>query len=99
LREYLNFAKDLAHKADSNSLKYFRSGLGAEPKAAAGSPVTAADREVEAYMRAAKGQEYPLHGILGEEDEETKRVAVALDCGTLSTERRLLFTGCHSTLP
>jgi inositol-phosphate phosphatase/L-galactose 1-phosphate phosphatase/histidinol-phosphatase len=49
-------------------LRHYRPGIGFEDKADA-SPVTAADREAEAAMRAIVAAEHPDHGIVGEELE------------------------------
>lgn len=47
-------------------LKYYRSSYGVEIKQDE-TPVTIADREVEALIRAKIQQEFPSHGIIGEE--------------------------------
>ena len=47
--------------------RYFRTGIKVERKGD-GSPVTRADREAEAAIRAAIRQEFPGDGILGEEE-------------------------------
>lgn len=60
------FAMRLADLAGGLSLKYFRKELDIEHKADC-SPVTVADREVEAAMRERIEQMYPSHGIFGEE--------------------------------
>jgi myo-inositol-1(or 4)-monophosphatase len=60
------FAHELADEARSLALRYFRTRLDIIDKADE-SPVTIADREVEAAMRKRIGERYPGHGILGEE--------------------------------
>ena len=60
------FAMRLADLGGGLSLKYFRKTLDVEHKADC-SPVTIADREVEAAMRERIEQIYPSHGIYGEE--------------------------------
>lgn len=64
--EYARFAQRLADTAARVSLKYFRRPLDVEHKAD-DSPVTVADRETEAAMRALISDIYPDHGIYGEE--------------------------------
>ena len=63
---FIAFAERLADTARGIVRGHFRSGLEAESKADL-SPVTIADREVEAALRAVIEREYPDHGILGEE--------------------------------
>jgi len=66
--ELLSFGHQLADAADKAILPLFRSGLGVDNKETAGfDPVTAADRASEEVMRALITQNYPAHGILGEE--------------------------------
>lgn len=62
----LRFAHHLADLADAITLPAFRSGPAVETKAD-GTPVTAADRAVEAALRAAIRDAYPDHAVLGEE--------------------------------
>src|SRR5579863_7083312 len=64
--EYLAFANELADAAGEVLRKYFKAGAPADAKAD-GSPVTAADREAEAVMRAMIRKKHPAHGIFGEE--------------------------------
>jgi myo-inositol-1(or 4)-monophosphatase len=59
-------ANELADEARGLALRYFRTRLDVIDKADE-SPVTIADREVEAAMRKRIGERYPDHGILGEE--------------------------------
>ncbi|MEK9831349.1 MAG: histidinol-phosphatase [Rhodospirillaceae bacterium] len=61
-----SFAHALADAAGAAALRYFRAGFDVELKDDA-SPVTQADREAEAAMRALIAETYPGHGILGEE--------------------------------
>ncbi|MGH6967886.1 MAG: histidinol-phosphatase, partial [Stellaceae bacterium] len=51
--------------------RYFRSGVAVESKAD-DTPVTAADREAEAEMRALIEARFPDHGVLGEEHGRTR---------------------------
>jgi inositol-phosphate phosphatase/L-galactose 1-phosphate phosphatase/histidinol-phosphatase len=63
---FIDLAERLADAAGAVIRPYFRSGLAVEAKADA-SPVTRADREAEAAMRALIEESYPGHGIIGEE--------------------------------
>lgn len=70
-RSWLPLLHELADRADALALRYFRSGdLRVTTKADA-SPVTLADREIEATVRAVVGRRHPEVGILGEEEGET----------------------------
>ena len=62
----VDLAKHLADAARSIVRRHFRTGFDVEIKGDQ-SPVTIADREVEAAVRAIIAKEYPAHGILGEE--------------------------------
>lgn len=64
--EFIALAEKLADAARPVVRKYFRTPVAVDDKADA-SPVTIADREVEAAMRAILAAEVPGHGILGEE--------------------------------
>ncbi|MPZ88318.1 MAG: histidinol phosphatase [Nitriliruptorales bacterium] len=56
----------IAEEADEISLRHFRGGV--EPVAKAdGSPVTVADRDVEALVRRRLAEQFPDHALLGEE--------------------------------
>jgi len=63
---HLAFADRLADAAGAVARRYFRQKLAVDDKADT-SPVTVADREAEAAMRALIAAEYPEHGIFGEE--------------------------------
>lgn len=67
LRDLLDFAHEIAWQAGKLTLRYFQSGVSVDRKADE-SPVTVADREAEAYLRAAIAARYPTHAVLGEED-------------------------------
>ncbi|PDW03524.1 inositol monophosphatase family protein [Candidatus Viridilinea mediisalina] len=67
LSSLLAFTHQLAWQAGKITLRYFQSDLAIEHKADA-SPVTIADREAEAFLRAALQERYPDHAILGEEE-------------------------------
>ncbi|HLO78234.1 MAG TPA: histidinol-phosphatase [Magnetospirillum sp.] len=64
--EFVTLADRLADAARPVIRKYFRTPVAVDGKADS-SPVTIADREVEAAMRAIIAETYPQHGILGEE--------------------------------
>lgn len=70
LHELLVFAHDLAWQAGKITLRYFQTGITPDRKPD-DSPVTVADREAEAYLRAAISHRYPTHAILGEEEGAT----------------------------
>ncbi|MDA5192865.1 histidinol-phosphatase [Govanella unica] len=69
IAEYAAFAERLADAATAVTLKYFRNPIDVVNKAAgeAFDPVTAADRDAEAIIRALITETYPDHGIFGEE--------------------------------
>lgn len=62
----VDLAQRLADAAGEVARRYFRTGLAVQDKADA-SPVTAADREAEAAIRAILAAEQPGHGVVGEE--------------------------------
>lgn len=64
--EFVALAEAMADAARAIARRYFRSGLAVEDKADA-SPVTIADREAEAAIRALVAARYPDHGVVGEE--------------------------------
>ncbi len=64
---YVDFAHRLANAAGAVVRKYYRTPVAIDEKADA-SPVTIADREAEASMRALIAIHHPAHGILGEEE-------------------------------
>ena len=68
-REFLPLAHRLADASGAVILRYFRQTLAVEDKdhIAGYSPVTVADREAEAAIRALIEEACPGHGILGEE--------------------------------
>jgi len=67
IKELLDFANTIAWQAGKITLRYFQSGVAVDHKADE-SPVTVADRESEAYLRAQIMVRYPDHAVLGEED-------------------------------
>ena len=70
ITELASFAERLADASGPIARGYFRSGLNIDIKAD-DSPVTRADREVEAHMREMIAATYPDHGIIGEEHGST----------------------------
>jgi histidinol phosphatase-like enzyme (inositol monophosphatase family) len=69
-RGYVEFAHVLADRAGAAVLPHFRRRLTVADKAEPGGrydPVTVADRAAEKVMRAAIAEEFPDHGIIGEE--------------------------------
>lgn len=66
IADLVKFAETLAAEARRLSRRWFRHALEVQTKIDA-SPVTIADREVEATLRRRIAERYPEHGILGEE--------------------------------
>ena len=66
LAAFSSFAQTLTDHVRPLSRKWFRHPLAVDTKADE-SPVTQADREVEAALRDVIAQHYPAHGIFGEE--------------------------------
>ena len=66
---FVDLAGRLADAAGAISMTYFRSSLTVEAKADQ-SPVTVADKEAEAAMRALIEDAFPDHGIIGEEMQD-----------------------------
>ncbi len=95
LTEFKNFMYHLANISANIIKPYFRTGMNIEHKED-NSPVTVADKNAEEAMRRAIIEEYPEHGIIGEEfgsykeDAEYKWVLDPIDgtksfiCGVLS---------------
>ncbi|MGK0297126.1 MAG: fructose-1,6-bisphosphatase/inositol monophosphatase family enzyme, partial [Gammaproteobacteria bacterium] len=68
LQEMLDFAMSIATTSGAIARKYFRSSLDVHSKSVHKyDPVTAADRNIEIYLRKKIHQRYPKHGIIGEE--------------------------------
>ena len=66
LQPYLNFAKQLAYRAGRITLGYYNKGIQHDLKQDH-SPVTAADRATEEFIRGEIEKNYPTHAIVGEE--------------------------------
>ncbi|MEM7523122.1 MAG: inositol monophosphatase family protein [Pseudomonadota bacterium] len=64
--DWIDFAEALADAARATARRWFRASPETVRKADA-SPVTQADREIEAQLRAMIGDRFPDHGVLGEE--------------------------------
>jgi histidinol phosphatase-like enzyme (inositol monophosphatase family) len=67
----VRFAEGLADITDAMAMEYFRKPLDVEQKVDL-SPVTQADRMIEAAMRDRITDRFPTHGILGEEHENAR---------------------------
>ena len=68
--EFVKFANNLADESEIIIKKYFRTFLNVDSKEDK-SPVTIADKEVELKIREIIKTNYPEHGILGEEFDQT----------------------------
>lgn len=66
LQPTLDFATDLAYRAGKITLGYFNAGVRPDYKPD-DTPVTAADRAAEQFIRGEIEKKYPNHAILGEE--------------------------------
>ena len=66
LDAYIDLAQRLADISGAIARRYFRTRVAIDDKDDS-SPVTIADREAEAAMRALIAQTFPAHGIIGEE--------------------------------
>ncbi len=70
LDPYLDFATDLAYRAGRITLGYFNTGVRPDYKPD-DTPVTAADRAAEEFIRGEIEKKYPGHAIVGEEYGES----------------------------
>jgi len=73
LQPYLDFTTQLAYRAGRITLGYFNTGIRPDYKAD-DSPVTAADRAAEEFIRGEIKKAYPTHAIVGEEFGESASV-------------------------
>jgi myo-inositol-1(or 4)-monophosphatase len=71
LQPYLDFITQTAYRAGRITLGYYQTGLRPDFKPD-DTPVTAADRAAEEFIRGEIGKQYPGHGILGEEFGKTE---------------------------
>ncbi|MBN1230811.1 MAG: inositol monophosphatase family protein [Anaerolineales bacterium] len=69
IEELLNFSKTMAEEAGKIAMKYFQTDLNVIRKAD-NTPVTIADKEIEAFLRKEINAAYPEHAIVGEEQGE-----------------------------
>jgi len=74
LREYLDFAVDLAWTAGRSTLAHYQTGVAVDRKADR-SVVTIADRHAEQLIRRTIATRYPDHAIVGEEFGDDGREA------------------------
>jgi histidinol-phosphatase len=70
LKPYLGFISDIAYRAGRITLGYFNAGVRPDYKAD-DTPVTAADRAAETFIRGEIEKTYPAHAIVGEEYGES----------------------------
>jgi myo-inositol-1(or 4)-monophosphatase len=71
--EYLVFAKNLARDAGAIMREHFQIGVTTEMKASEGNtPVTIADKTINAHIIEAVAKTYPTHAVLGEEQSLDK---------------------------
>ena len=66
LQPYLTFACQLAQRAGALTLDHYNKGIRHDMKADE-TPVTAADRATEQFIRGEIEKTYPAHAIVGEE--------------------------------
>jgi myo-inositol-1(or 4)-monophosphatase len=66
LQAYLTFARQLAYRAGRITLSHYNKGIQHDLKSDE-SPVTAADRATEEFIRGEIERTYPTHAIVGEE--------------------------------
>jgi len=66
LQPYLHFARQLAYRAGRITLSYYNKGIQHNLKSDE-TPVTAADRATEEFIRGEIEKTYPTHAIVGEE--------------------------------
>lgn len=72
IQEYLDFAVCLTEETGKIALQYFRQPIQVDNKSTGDlfDPVTAADQEIEDYIRAQIAASYPQHSVIGEESED-----------------------------
>ncbi len=73
LQSYLRFTAEAVEAAGPIALRYFRAGTAVADKRTGGffDPVTAADREIETFLRDRIAERFPAHGVIGEEHGST----------------------------
>jgi myo-inositol-1(or 4)-monophosphatase len=73
MQDFEPFLHELCDAAAAETLPRFRAGMAVDNKEAEGfDPVTQADRAAEAAIRALILERYPLHGIVGEEEDAVR---------------------------
>lgn len=73
MQEFEPFLHELCDAAAAETLPRFRAAMAIDNKEAEGfDPVTQADRAAEAAIRALILERYPLHGIVGEEEDAVR---------------------------
>jgi fructose-1,6-bisphosphatase/inositol monophosphatase family enzyme len=65
LRDYLDFAGQTAYEAGHLTLGYFQTDTLRPELKPDDTPVAAADREAEEFIRARIGAKYPGHAVVG----------------------------------
>ena len=68
MKEYLDFAKDIAHEAGKIMIKYFKGNNGASYKYDQ-TIVTKADTEINSYLIKRVKETFPTHSVDGEEEQ------------------------------
>ena len=76
LQSYLDFLTELAYRAGRITLGYYQTGLRPDYKPD-DTPVTAADRAAEEFIRGEIQKKYPGHSILGEEFGESVSIRLS----------------------
>jgi histidinol-phosphatase len=71
MRRLLEVAEEAARAGGAKALAHFKDGVSVETKKD-GTPVSRADRESEATIRAILGKAFPDHAVLGEESGEER---------------------------
>ena len=74
-QNFVNFAKELAHEAAKEIMPWFMNAALVVDSKSDQSPVTIADRNAESRMREMIAQQYPNHGVIGEEFGEQRKDA------------------------
>lgn len=87
LHPYLNFARQLAYRAGRITLSYYNKGIQYDVKSDE-SPVTAADRATEQFIRGEIEKTYPSHAIVGEEFGEESPSLTRAERSRAKTKRR-----------
>jgi len=96
LQPYLSFAKQLAYRAGRITLSYYNKGIQHDLKSDE-SPVTAADKATEQFIRGEIEKAYPTHAIVGEEFGETTSVSHPLSAHKSATPFRWIVDPIDGT--